>query len=262
MVTRTEAEVLGRPARVWVAGDASAPVLVLLHGGWAGAEMHWSAVWDRLASTYRVIAPELPGLGWVEQPGLPSVAAYAGWLVALLDVLGIERAWWVGSSFGASVAASVAGRFPARVHGFAMVNGFAMPATPPWLMPLTRGRLARIVIGAVVRGIYREASLRRAFANPSRLPISLTAAMDSWPLIIPRYIEILLAGDGPPAAQTPPLLLFGRADRLPGTSQRNAEALATRLPGARLVLIDDAGHFPQVEQPTTFIRAIERWAHT
>src|SRR5688500_16568573 len=134
VATRTEVEVQGRPARVWLAGDPAASSLVLVHGGLAGAEMHWSSVWDRLGDNYRVIAPELPGIGWVEPPGLPTVAAYAGWLLSLLDTLGVERAWWVGNSFGASVAASVAGRFPDRTRGVAMVNGFAMPATPRWLL--------------------------------------------------------------------------------------------------------------------------------
>ena len=260
MAARTEIDVQGRSARVWLAGDSAASRLVLVHGGLAGAEMHWSSVWDRLSDNYRVIAPELPGLGWVEQPGLPSVAAYSGWLVALLDALGVERAWWVGNSFGASVVASVAGRFPERTRGFGMVNGFAMPATPRWLARFTGGRAARVVMGTVVRAIYRKASLRRAFADPSHLPASLTAAMANWPAIIPRYVEILIAGDGPPAPRVPPFLLFGADDRLPGTSRRNAEALGKRLPGAELVLVEGAGHFPQVEQPDAFVRAIQSWA--
>jgi pimeloyl-ACP methyl ester carboxylesterase len=262
VAARIEVEVQGRPARAWVSGDPAASALVLVHGGLAGAEMHWSAVWDRLSDGHRVIAPELPGFGWVESPGLPSVAAYASWLVALLDRLSVERAWWVGNSFGASVAASVAGRFPERTRGIAMVNGFAMPATPRWLARFSSGRFARIVMSTIVRPIYREASLRRGFVDPAQIPASLTAAVGSWPAIIPRYVEVLLAGDGPPAPRVPPLLLFGAADRLPGTRRRNAEALARRLPGAKLVLVEGAGHFPQVEQPQAFVREIEAWARS
>lgn len=259
MVTRTELEVDGRPARVWLGGEAASPGLVLVHGGWAGAQMHWSSVWDRLADTYRVIAPELPGLGWMDTPALPTVAAYARWLVTLLDGLRVDRAFWVGNSFGASVAASACGRYPERALGLAMVNGFPMRGTPPWLARFSRGRLARSVMSVIVRGIYREASLPRAFTNPARLPASLIAAMATWPAIIPRYVEILIAGDGPPAPRTPPLLIFGAADRLPGTNRRDARALAKRI-GARLVLIEGAGHFPQVEQPDSFARTIEAWA--
>lgn len=252
-------QVRGRPARVWVGGEVGAPALVLVHGGWAGAEMHWSPVWDRLAARHRVLAPELPGLGDLAEPALPSVAAYADWLVSVLDVLGVARAWWIGNSFGASVCASVAGRHPDRALGLALVNGFPMPATPPWLARLSRGRLARLVVGGVVRRIYREASLRRAFAEPSRMPPSLRAAMATWPAIVPRYVEILIAGDGPPPPRCTPLLVFGADDRLPGTQRRDAEVLSKRLP-ARLVRIEGAGHFPQVEQPEAFARAIEAWA--
>lgn len=260
MAARIELEVQGRPARVWFAGDAAAPALVLVHGGLAGAAPHWSSVWDRLGNSYRVIAPELPGIGWVEVPGLPTVGAYAEWLVSMLDALKIEHAWWVGNSFGASVAASVAGRFPERTRGLAMVNGFAMPATPPWLVPFAKGRFARAVMTTIVRAIYRQASLRRAFADPSRLPESLVAAMKDWPVIIPYYVELLIAGDGPPAPRVAPRLVFGAADRLPGTRRRNAEALAGRLPGAELRLLEGAGHFPQVERPEAFAREIEEWA--
>lgn len=252
-------QVGGRAARVWVGGDVGAPVLVLVHGGWAGAEMHWSAVWDRLAARHRVIAPELPGLGDLAEPALPSVAAYAEWLVSLLDVLGVARAWWIGNSFGASVCASVAGRHPDRALGLALVNGFPMPATPPWLRALSSGRFARWVMGALVRRIYRPSSLARAFAVRSRIPRSLRAATSGWPVIVPRYVEILIAGDGPPPPRLTPLVVFGAEDRLPGTQRRDAHVLAARL-SARLVLLEDAGHFPQVEQPEAFARAIEAWA--
>ncbi|MFO0709901.1 MAG: alpha/beta fold hydrolase [Sandaracinus sp.] len=254
-----ELEVVGRPARALCAGDEAAPALVLVHGGWGGARMHWAPVLERLARHHRVIAPDLPGLGWVETAPLPSVAAYAAWLVALAHAMGVTRARWVGNSFGASVVASVAGRHHERVSGVAYVNGFPMPATPLLLRRLGQTRPARALMRAMVRRIYREASIARGFASPARIPASLREAMADWPLIVPRYADILVAGDGPPPPRTPPLLLFGAADHLPGTSRREAEHLAARTRGASLVLIEDAGHFPQLEQPEAFVDALERW---
>ena len=43
------------PATVWTGG--SGEPLLLVHGGWRGAEMHWQRVWERLGESYRVIAP-------------------------------------------------------------------------------------------------------------------------------------------------------------------------------------------------------------
>jgi pimeloyl-ACP methyl ester carboxylesterase len=254
-----ELEVQGHPARALCAGDEAAPALVLVHGGWGGARMHWAPVLDRLARHHRVIAPDLPGLGWVETAPLPSVAAYAAWLVALAEAMGVTRARWVGNSFGASVVASVAGRHHEHVSAVAYVNGFPMPPTPALLRRLGRMRPARALMRAMVRRIYREASIARGFASPSRIPQSLREAMVDWPVIVPRYVDLLIAGDGPPPPRTPPLLLFGAADHLPGTSRRDAERLAARTSGASLVLIEDAGHFPQLERPEAFVDALERW---
>src|ERR1700730_474534 len=71
-----------RAARVWTGGSGEA--IVLLHGGWAGAEPYWSTVTGELERSHQVVAPELPGIG---APGelLPSFGAYAAWLAARLD---------------------------------------------------------------------------------------------------------------------------------------------------------------------------------
>ena len=77
-----------RPARVWTGGTGEA--IVLLHGGWAGAEAYWSTVTDDLERTHLVVAPELP---LVHSPeGLPSFGAYAAWLAELLDTPEVRAA--------------------------------------------------------------------------------------------------------------------------------------------------------------------------
>lgn len=42
-------------------GGEGPRTVLLLHGGWMGAALHWSGVWDRLAQRARVVAPDLPG---------------------------------------------------------------------------------------------------------------------------------------------------------------------------------------------------------
>lgn len=252
-------EVDGRAARVHLSSD-DGPALVLIHGGWAGAEAHWSRVWDALSERHRVIAPDLPGLGSVERMPLPTVAAYAAWLASLLDVLGIERAHVVGSSFGGSVAWSFAGRFPARCAGASLVNGIPMPATPPLLRRLGTTRGGRALMRLMLRlGSYRAGALRRAFVDPRAVPTALLDARSGWPLIVPRFADLLIAGDGPPDPRLAPLLVWGAGDRLPGTTMADGRALAARLHGARLEPIEGAGHFPSLEQPEAFVRVIDAW---
>jgi pimeloyl-ACP methyl ester carboxylesterase len=137
-IARSDVSLPSGRAEVYAGGEG-APLL-LLHGGWDDATQ-WSSVWDALARRHRVIAPQLPGLGELGYDALARVADYAGWLMEVLDALDVEAATFVGSSFGATVAWSAAGRFPTRCAGLVLVNGVPMPGTPPWLLRLVRTRL-------------------------------------------------------------------------------------------------------------------------
>lgn len=258
LVSATEVRVRGTAARTFTGG--AGPALLLVHGGWAGAQFHWRTVWEPLAARHRVIAPELPGLGAAEQGSLASVADYAAWLVELLDALGVDRAWCAGNSFGGTVVWSLAGRTPGRCAGVVLVDGVPMPRTPPPLRWLGRTRSGRALMRRLVRrASYEPGAVARAFADVARVPPELREAMATWPVIVPRFADLLIAGDGAPAPSAPTLLIFGAADRLPGTSPAAARRLRARLPGATLRFIEHAGHFPQIEAPAAFVAALERF---
>lgn len=249
----------GRPARLFAGGPAGAPALLLIHGGWGGAELHWSQVWERLAARYRVVAPDLPGLGHLEQPALRSVAEYVRWLEALLDALGIARAVCVGNSFGASVAWSLAGRSPERCAGLVLVNGIPMPRTPPLLRRLGESLAGAAIVRSVVRRVaYHPNALARAFVDVRRAPGALSAMLARRGAeIVPRFAALLVAGDGPPQPRIAPLFLWGEGDRLIGTRAEDAGELHASTPGSVLRLIPEAGHFPQLEAPEEFALQLE-----
>ncbi len=245
-------------ARVWTGGDGEA--LLLLHGAWGGAELHWAPVWEALAARFRVIAPELPGVGDAAVPGLPSFEAYAGWAAALLDALGVARAWCVGNSFGAAVAWRLAARLGPRCRGVVLVNGVPPPRVPRPLGALVGAAPIRRIFRALFRRInFSPGTLARAFADPARAPAGLgrvlaaptTARLD-------LLLRVLAAGaPSEPRPSAPVLLAWGAADRLPGTAgARAARRLQRALPGARLALLPSAGHCPQLERPLDFVAAI------
>jgi 2-hydroxy-6-oxonona-2,4-dienedioate hydrolase len=250
-------EVEGRAARVFVGGAGERVLLV--HGGWGGAELHWSPVWDRLAVRFQVIAPDLPGIGTTDQPALRTVTDYARWLAAMLDALELPNAWCVGNSFGASVVWSLAGRAPARCAGVVLVDGIPMPRTPAPLRILGKTRAARGLMRRLVRRIsYSRAAVGDAFADPAHAPADLERRIaEEWPVILPRFVDLLIAGDGPPAPTVSPLLLWGADDRLRGSTRRDADHLHARLRGSTLRRIEHAGHFPQVEEPAAFVAALD-----
>jgi 2-hydroxy-6-oxonona-2,4-dienedioate hydrolase len=262
-VERRDVEILGQVVSVYE-GGAGPLTLLLVHGGWGGARLHWSPVWDRLAQRYRVIAPDLPGLGQLETPPLRSLREYAEWLVTLMNLLDVERAWLVGNSFGASIAWSLAGRAPERCAGTVLVNGQPLPRTPLPLLVLGRSRGGALIVRSLLRvAAYNPLLLRLAFVDQGRVPAGLQEMLaQPESLLLRRYAALITEGDDPPAPRARPLLLFGDGDRLPGTSRAAANRLHRSLPGSTLTFVHGAGHFPQIEEPAGFARAIDAWVES
>ena len=232
--------------------------LLLIHGGWGGASLHWGAVWERLAERFEVIAPDLPGVGRFDQKGLGSLDAYSRWLAALLDALEVPRVWCVGNSFGASVACRFAADYPDRCRGLVLVNGIAMPPTPRLLERLGDRRFGKRVIKAIQKRIaYSPASLRRAFFDPANIPEELRALVaQPEPPQLEAFADILVHGGGRGMPKMAPLLLWGKEDRLAGTGVARVRKIQASWPGAAVSLVERAGHMPQLENPAAFVNAL------
>src|SRR6516162_11436658 len=75
-----------------VARLGAGPVLLLLHG-WPEYWLTWEPVMTRLAHRYRLIAPDLRGLGDSDKPDGPFGAdGHAADMLTLLGALGVPRA--------------------------------------------------------------------------------------------------------------------------------------------------------------------------
>jgi pimeloyl-ACP methyl ester carboxylesterase len=101
--------------RMHVAEIGDGPPLVLLHG-WPQHWWMWRAVLPTLARTYRCIAPDLRGLGWTEAP--PSgyeKQQLADDVLALLDVLGLDKVRLIGHDWGAVATQLICAGAPERV---------------------------------------------------------------------------------------------------------------------------------------------------
>ena len=248
--------IAGKPAHAFVGGHGEP--LLLSHGGWGGAAMHWSPVWDRLAERFRVIAPDMPGIGRTRQAALGSVGAYAQWVQALAEALGARSAWLVGNSFGASVACRMASDHPERCRGLVLVNGIPMPETPRFMRWLGERKLGRRALWWLEKKIvYSPAALKRAFVDPARAPAELREVLAAKaPPQVDAFVDILVNGDSHRRPSVAPLLLCGEDDRLPGTTSRAVRRLHASWPGSKLVFVPGAGHLPQVENPTAFVAAL------
>jgi pimeloyl-ACP methyl ester carboxylesterase len=110
------------------AGDPTAPVLLLLHGFPASSFMFRDLI-PRLASHYRVIAPDLPGFGFTEVPAKRrygySFDGLALTLEAFTKALRLDRYALYVFDYGAPAGFRLAMRHPDRVTAIVSQNGNA-----------------------------------------------------------------------------------------------------------------------------------------
>jgi len=122
-----------------LAGPEAAPVVVLLHGWTATADLNFFTCYHALAARYRVVAMDHRGHG----RGLRTKKSFkledcADDVAVLLDVLGIERAVAFGYSMGGAVAQLLWQRHPDRVAGL------VLGATAPYFAGRQNERLSFI----------------------------------------------------------------------------------------------------------------------
>ncbi|MCX4160605.1 MULTISPECIES: alpha/beta fold hydrolase [Paraburkholderia] len=136
-------DVRGTPAYAYTGGksfDPALPCAVFIHG----AE-HDHSVWA-LQTRYfahhgfSVLAVDLPGHHRSAGPALSSVAAMADWLAALLDAVGVQRAFVAGHSMGSLIALDFAGRYPARATHLALLATAVPMAVSATLLDAARER--------------------------------------------------------------------------------------------------------------------------
>lgn len=108
-------------------GNPSAPLLILVHGGFDHARS-WDWTARALARDYHVIAPDLRGhgdSGWSED-GAYIMANFVYDLAQLVEMLGRAPVRIVGHSLGGSISLRYAGLFPERVSRIVAIEGLGL----------------------------------------------------------------------------------------------------------------------------------------
>jgi pimeloyl-ACP methyl ester carboxylesterase len=254
---------------VALAGDESAPPLVLLHG----LAERWQ-VFDRLmpllAPQLRLAAIDLPGFG--SSPPLAGggfeLGAVCERVEAVIVELGLQRPAMLGHSLGGGVSARYAADRPGALRALVLIAPAGFIATgavrPSWRRPRLHAA-GRTVLRAAIPLIASSRALReRAFARVVGDPASLDAALARELMQGAAHgrstpsagIEIVYAGlrDRIGELNLPALVIWGERDSV--VSPRFGEPLCEALPDGRLLLLPRAGHVPMCEQPEAVAAAV------
>ncbi len=249
----------GHRIRFWTGGTG--PHLLLFHAAWCDAEMGWSNVWNELARSFTVIAPDLPGFGRSSAMVRPSLPAMARLLKQLLDELRVERTVVVGNSFGVSVAVQFADDYPDATSRLVLVNGGPRPNIPGPLRAILSLPLIKQTFRTILRSVsYSQRTLDRSFVDKAKLPSGFFEKILEKARVYSRisFGSIMNTREPQTPPNVPTLLLWGAKDYL--AQMKHAHQLKAWIPGAELVTLDASGHMPQWDKPEEFIAAIRKFA--
>src|SRR5262245_47188250 len=239
--------------------------LLLLHG-FTGSAATWARHITRLAPHRRTIAVDLIGHGRSDAPPDPErylMARCVEDLVALLDLLDVERADVLGYSMGGRVALHLAAAAPGRVGALVLESsspGIADPAERRARIAADEALAETIERDGIAAFVDRWEQLP-LFASQTSLPANVWAHLRAQRLQnstigLANRLRGMGAGrqkslwDHLSAVHIPTLLIAGELD---AKYCAIAQSMAAALPNAQQVTVPSAGHTVHLEQPDVFM---------
>lgn len=242
-VQRVDLEEFGPVDLTYTAYGTGRPLL-LLHGG-AGPQSVTGFAERLAADGFRVLVPIHPGFEGTPRPEpLTTISGLARLYAAFLTELDLTGVTVAGNSIGGWITAELALLGSPRVAGVVLVDavGLDLPEAPVAdFFSLTMDEVADLS--------YANPDAFRI--DPAKLPPERQAAMAGNRGALQTYggtamTDPTLLGRLP-AAAAPALVVWGAADRI--VPPEHGKAYSDALPDAKLVVIEDAGHLPQLETP-------------
>jgi 3-oxoadipate enol-lactonase len=232
-----------------VDGPTEAPVLVLSNSLGSTSDM-WDPQVPALTERFRVIRYEIRGHDGAPVPDGPySLDDLGGDAVALLDRLGVERAHFAGLSLGGMTGMWLAVNAPERLDRLVLMCTSAMLSKEhDW--PLRARTVREQGTGAVAEAVVeRWFTPAYVAANPDVAERMRTMVADTPAEGYAGCCDAIDAMDlveDIARVKAATLVIAGRED--PATPPPHAEQIASRIPGARLALVD-AAHLANYERP-------------
>ncbi|MGV8998074.1 MAG: alpha/beta fold hydrolase [Parvibaculaceae bacterium] len=217
-------------AKIYYETYGEGPPVLVLHGGTGFIEsMHYQI--SDLAKTHLVIAPDSRGHGRsTDGEGPLHYAQMADDMLALMDLLKIQKADIVGWSDGGIIALDLAMRHPDRVGRIA-VSGANFDTSGLEEAP-DPGADPESEAMSGVRGFYK-----RLAPDPAHWPVFYRKVLTMW-ASEPHYTIAELA-----TIKAPVLVMAGQYDSI---KREHTDALVKAIPGAQEVIIAGASHFAPV----------------
>lgn len=228
------------------------PAVILLHG-LGGTKEHWGANFAVLAAKYHVYALDQLGFGHSDKPLTNyKIATWADFLEGFMQSQAIPKATVVGNSLGGWIALDFTATHPEMVDKLVLVDAAGLSGEIP-IELLNPSSMAawRTLLESIFydKKIVTDDVVRQAFTDRLRNNDGYTIERTLAGFAQPQFEDDKLK-----SIHAPTLVVWGRNDGL--ISVDHAEKFGRGIAGAKVVVIEQCGHVPQIEKPEEFNRAL------
>jgi 3-oxoadipate enol-lactonase len=238
-------------------GPARGRVVLLSNSLMSNYDM-WDGTVPALADRYRVLRYDTRGHGRsATTTGPYSIAMLGDDAAALLDALGIRAAHFAGLSMGGMIGQQLGARYPDKVLSLALCDTASeMPPRSLWEERLEIARtqgIAGLAEGTIKRW-FTEAFIRRAPADIDRVRRMILGTGVEGYVGCASAVRDMAQTTMLLKIRAPTLILTGRQD--PACTVDQATVLHRMIDGSQLVILEDAAHLSNIEQPAAFNSAL------
>jgi pimeloyl-ACP methyl ester carboxylesterase len=232
--------------------DAARKHIVFIHGS-GGDHTVWNRQFVALKDRWNVTAVELPGHGRSEGPGEQDVPTYVEWVREIMEAFAVTKPVLAGHSLGAAIALTFALKYPGLISGIMPLGGGAKMPVNQAILDGLKTNPASVVDMIVKFSLIKEN--REQIGGPLR-----ESLLKGDTNIL--YMDLVACNGLDLAAElgriaVPTLVVCGSDDKM--TPPDFSRFLSDRIPGARLALIEKAGHFAMLENPEAFNQVTEEF---
>jgi pimeloyl-ACP methyl ester carboxylesterase len=222
----------------------SGPPLVLLHHS---TGPFWSRFHESLAEAFTVIAPDVPGYGASSRPVTARHPSHLATLLhQMLDVEGLDGVHLAGTGMGGWIAAEMAAMNQRRLASLTLIGAAGMKPVDGMIhdpMGESWGDYGRRSFRddehfAAVFGVEQSEEINQLWDLSREMTARVAWKPYMWSLQLPTLLA---------AVTVPSLVVWGGADRV--VPIECAHRYVATLPNATLLVVEDAGHAVELEEP-------------
>ncbi len=233
--------------------------LLMIHG-FGGAYTNFSKLANIMKNDYRVIRIDLPGFGLSDFPEVTPnenyLQGYRDYLSFILDTLHLDSVYVIGNSMGGAMTWVLAVDHPDRVKKIVLLNSAGYDSEE------VAGKLAMFKFKSV-RGVFEKGmpmflswqGIRKAYYKDEQIEDSMVIRNNKFTNRegnIRHMLNLALSSQFPDTAliqqvTVPTLIVWGKEDEI--IPVEHAERFHRDIKGSQLVVLDQCGHCPMMEEP-------------